>query len=358
MSPNAERPRRRLLKPFLVGFLSLLLLALLALAFSIGYLLLDRRADERAQVLRLEALRQEPAEASPSAALDRSIPDATPFTRLRYLATHNSYRRGSNPVGLFFIGLVEPSEPRNLAYGHQSLSAQLDLGLRSFELDLRPRGGDFILEHVPLVDPRTWEPDFALALEELALWSDRNPGHLPLVLLFELKSDYAFLDSSLGSWDGAALDRLDAALRKGLGPRLYAPDDRLGGLWPEVGAMRGRILVVLHENETYRALYAAGHPGLRGRAMFDCLPGGAPGAIFAILNDPFADAAAIKAAEARGTVVRTMGGAGGDFRPGILEAALASGAQIVSTDFPLGYPPGPGGFLASLPGGKMVDVLP
>ena len=333
-------------------------IALAAFAISVASLLLDRANEERNQVTRMAELRAKAPAPSPSLAVDRGIPDATPFAKLRLLATHNSYRRTSNPIGLFFIGLVKPGEPRNLSYAHKTLTAQLDLGLRSFELDLRPRGDHFILEHVPLVDPRTWEPDFSLALEELSLWSDRNPGHLPIVLLFELKNDYSFLDPSLGPWDAAAFDRLDAAIRKGLGTRLYSPDDRKEGVWPMVGEIRGRFLVILHENEAYRAIYEAGHPKLTGRAMFDCLPGGAPGAYFAILNDPFADAAQIKAAEARGTVVRTMAGAGGDLRPGMLEAALASGAQIISTDFPIGYTPGPGGFVASLPGGKTVDLLP
>ena len=343
---------------FAIAALILVAAIFLALGVSVAALLADRGAEERNQVARVEALRAGDLGPSPSLVVDRSIPDATPFSKLRLLASHNSYRRGSNGLGLFFIGIVKPGEPRNLAYAHKSLTEQLDLGFRSFELDLRPRGDHFILEHVPLVDPRTWEPDFALALEELALWSDRDPGHLPLVLLFELKNDYGFLDPSLGVWDGAAFDRLDAAIRKGLGRRLYAPDDRRGGPWPNVGGLRGRIIVILHENEAYRAIYESGHPGLAGRAMFDCLPDGAPGAFFAILNEPFADAPKIASAEARGTIVRTMAGAGGDFRPGILAAALASGAQIVSTDFPIGYPPGPAGFVAALPGGKTVDILP
>ncbi|HUX41448.1 MAG TPA: Ca2+-dependent phosphoinositide-specific phospholipase C [Rectinemataceae bacterium] len=358
MSNQQEAHRRAPLAIAAIAFGVLIAVAIVAFGIAVAALLLDRASEERNQVTRMEGLREHDPGPSPSLSIDRAIPDSTPFAKLRLLATHNSYRRGSNSLGLFFIGLVKPGEPRNLAYAHKPLTAQLELGLRSFELDLRPRGDRFILEHVPLVDPRTWEPDFALALEELALWSDRNPGHLPIVLLFELKNDYSFLDPTLGPWDAAAFDRLDAAIRTGLGTRLYSPDDRSGRPWPTVGEMRGRFLVILHENEDYRAIYEAGHPNLAGRAMFDCLPGGAPGAFFAILNDPFADASPIAAAEARGTVVRTMAGAGGDLRPGMLEAALASGAQIISTDYPVGYTPGPEGFVASLPGGKTVDVLP
>ena len=358
MSKGMESRGRTPLATAAIALGVIIALALAAFVISVAALLLDRANEERNQATRMAELRSEAPPPSSSLVVDRAIPDSTPFSKLRLLATHNSYRRSSNPLGLFFIGLAKPGEPRNLSYAHKTLTAQLELGLRSFELDLRPRGDHFILEHVPLVDPRTWEPDFALALEELALWSDRNPGHLPIVLLFELKNDYSFLDPSLGPWDAAAFDRLDAAIRKGLGTRLFAPDDRKDGSWPSVGGMRGRFIVILHENETYRAIYEAGHPNLAGRAMFDCLPGGAPGAYFAILNDPFAEAAQIAAAEARGTVVRTMAGAGGDLRPGMLQAAIASGAQIISTDFPIGYAPGPGGFVASLPGGKTVDILP
>jgi hypothetical protein len=375
MSDRKTAEARPLIHIFLGVFavgLGILALLLLLLAGTALYLSLDRAAEFRSQAARVATLRTAPKNPAPSLGADLAIPDATPLARLRLLATHNSYRRSSNPVGSFLIGLMQPGEAAKLAYAHAPLTTQLDEGIRSFELDVRARRADFVLSHVPLVDSRTWEPDFRLALEELVLWSERNPGHLPLVLLLELKEDYRFLDPALEKWKAKTFDRLDAALEKGLGPRLFRPADlaatdlaaagRAGGqtgarAWPSVGSLRGRVLVVLHENEAYRAIYEEGHPGLAGRAMFDCLPDGAPGAFFAILNDPLADGTKIAAATARGSIVRTRADADLALSPEALAAALASGAQIVSTDFPPGHP-GPGGYTAALPGGLRVDVLP
>jgi len=330
------------------------------LAFSLG-----RRADFRAQARRVAAYRAESAPPSPSLAADLALPDRLPLNRIRYLATHNSYRRAAGPLRRFFIGLVEPDWPARLAYSHPALRAQLEEGIRSFELDLRARRrGDFVLAHVPLVDDRSDDPALSPALEELALWSDRNPGHAPILLLLELKEDYSFLDPGLAGFDAEALDRLDAALRAGLGRRLVEPDGIRGAYpslrdalvergWPRLGELRGKFVAVIHEDERYRALYAAGRPSLEGRAAFDCAPAGAPDQAFAILNDPAGDGAAIAAALASGVVARTRADA--DLELGGLEAALASGAQIVSTDFPPGRP-GPGGYVAALPGGRTLDA--
>jgi hypothetical protein len=343
------------------------LACLFFLAASVTAFSAQRAADLAAQKARLEALRAAPPAASASLAADLALPDSAGFGRLRLLATHNSYRRAAGPVRLFYIGLVEPAWPARLAYSHPPLYDQLEAGLRSFELDLRVRGQGFALAHVPLVDDRSHEPDFALALEELALWSDRNPGHVPIVLLLELVDDYSFLDPALRPWDGPALDRLDAALRAGLGRRLVEPDELRAGAaslfeavrrgWPELGSLRGRFLAILHKDEAYRALYTAGRPSLEGRAMLDCAPLPSPDASADVLNDPVGDARAIRAESAEGILVRTRADADLVHSPALLAAALDSGARIVSTDFPPGRPAADG-YVAALPGGRTMDLLP
>jgi hypothetical protein len=327
----------------------------------------ERAGDASAQKARLAALRASPPAASASLAADLALSNDASLDRLRLLATHNSYRRASGPVRLFYIGLVEPQWPAKLAYSNPPLTDQLNSGLRSFELDVRVRGSGFVLAHVPLVDDRSYAPDFPLALEELALWSERNPGHAPIILLLELVEDYSFLDPALRPWDGPALDRLDAALRSGLGARLLEPDELRGNAtslaaalskgWPKIGAVRGRFLVILHKNEAFRALYTAGHPSLEGRAMLDCAPPLSPDAFADVLNDPVADAPAIRAESASGILVRTRADADLVYGPALLAAALASGARIVSTDFPPGRP-ATDGYVASLPGGRTMDLLP
>jgi hypothetical protein len=346
---------------------SILLACIAFVVFSIMWFTAGRSSDFAAQRKRMSELRSSPAAASASLAADLAIPDNASLASLRYLATHNSYRRSSDPLRLFFIGLVEPEWPEKLAYSHPSPTTQLESGLRSFEFDIRPRKDGFVLAHVPLVDDRSDIPDFGLALEEIALWSDRNPGHVPLILLLELKEDYSFLDPALGRWDVEAFDRLDKALRRGLGGKLFAPDELRGGAaslssalarrgWPSVGETRGRILVILHQNETYRRIYTEGRPSLEGRAMFDCAPPGSPDEAVAILNDPIGDSVEIAELSAKDILVRTRADSDLKHSSDMLAAALASGARIISTDYPPGRPASDG-YAASLPGGKMFDIV-
>lgn len=346
---------------------SILLVCIVFVVASINLFAAGRSSDFAAQRKRMAELRSSPAAASASLAADLAIPDTTALASLRYLATHNSYHRSPDPLRLFFIGLVEPTWPSKLAYSHSSPTTQLDLGLRSFEFDIRPRKKGFVIAHVPLVDDRTDIPDFDLALEEIALWSDRNPGHVPLILILEPKEDYSFLDPALGRWDADAFERLDKALRKGLGGKLFTPDElrgrekTLSGAlarhgWPKVGAIRGRVLVILHQNEKYRSIYTEGRPSLEGRAMFDCAPPGSPDEAAAIINDPIRDATEIAGRSVKGILVRTRADSELEHSPEMLKAALDSGACIISTDFPPQCPASDG-YAAFLPSGKMIDIL-
>ena len=282
------------------------------------------------------------------------------------IGTHNSYRSRADALRLFFIGLAQPGEPARLDYTHPPLTDQLNAGVRSFELDIRYRAGRFEIAHVPLVDNRTPEPDLELALEEIALWSDRNAAHVPVILLFEVKDDYMFLEPGLRKMGGAELDKLDSALKDTLGARLFTPDDARGGAstlpealrlrgWPTVGSLRGRVMAILHEDETYRFPYVAGHPALQGRAMFTCAPPGSPYAGGAVADDPVAGAARIGELVAQHYMVRTRADADGVHGPAGLAAALASGAQIVSTDFPPSYPAADG-YQASFGSGAMLEA--
>jgi hypothetical protein len=361
--PRPLSPAVRVLRIVLIILAS----AAAFVAISIAVFAIGRASDFAAQKARMAALESSPPAKARSLEADLALPDDALFASLRYLATHNSYRRSSDPLRLFYIGLVEPGWPEKLAYSHPSLTEQLDSGLRSVELDVRARKDGFVLAHVPLVDDRTDEPDFALALRELALWSGRNPGHVPLIAILELKDDYSFLDPALRKWDAAALDRLDAAIRRSLGPKLLAPDELRGGEptlaaallqrgWPKLGALRGRVIVVLHQDEALRRLYTEGRPSLEGRAMLDCAPPGSPDEAVAILNEPIGDKAEIAARSARGVLVRTRADADLARSPELLASALSSGARIVSTDFPPGRP-APDGYVAALPGRRFLDLL-
>jgi hypothetical protein len=91
--------------------------------------------------------------------------------------------------------------------------------------------------------------------------------------------------------------------------------------------------------------------------MFTCAPPDAPDAGVAVADDPVADGTRIKDLLAKGFLVRTRADADGSHDPAGLAAALASGAQVVSTDFPPSYP-APDGYRASFSGGRMLEVIP
>ncbi len=356
------------LRSILLAFGIIVGAVVLFFAGSILFFIAGRRADFADQSRRVEAMaRDTGAPADASLASDLALPDDLPLNRLRMIATHNSYRKKADALRMFFVGLAVPGEPARLDYAHPPLADQLAAGIRSFALDIRLRGGRFETEHVPFVDNRSTSPDFGLALREIALWSDRNAGHVPLILLLELKSDYMFLDPGLKGIGAGELDALDALLRAGLGNRLTTPDDVRGGAadlhsavtkngWPHLSTLRGKVLVILHENEKYRAPYIQGRPTLEGRAMFTCAPSGSPDAAVAILNDPVGDAKKIGDLTAAGFLVRTRADGDGVHDPEGLAAAVRSGAQIVSTDFPPAYP-APDGYKAAFPNGGLLEAL-
>jgi hypothetical protein len=366
----------------LIALVVLVALPALFVGGSIAYFKLSRSADFKSQLERLGELGSLPP-GGQAMALRTGSPEAfiltqagaldRPLNALRLVATHNSYHRRPDALRSFFLGLGAPGEPEKLAYSHRTLWEQLESGVRSFELDVRLRGERFEICHVPLVDDRTASPGLAGAFEELALWSERSPGHLPLFVLLELKNDWEALDPKLKPFDRLSLARLDALAREELDGILYAPDELRGAYaspleavrehgWPPISALLGRVIVIIHENARYRDEYLAAYgPALKGGAFFTCAPkeataGEYPGdGLFAILNDP--GDTRIAEAQAAGLMVRTRADADARANPLQAAAALASGAQIVSTDYPPGGPAHASGYGFSF-GGRAAAFRP
>jgi len=108
-------------------------------------------------------------------------------------------------------------------------------------------------------------------------------------------------------------------------------------------------------------VYLAGHPSLRGRVLFTNAEPGEADAAFIERNDgPAAD---ITVLVRKGYLVRTRTDAEtqeariNDTRR--RDAMLASGAQILSTDYPAAEPARwPGGYFVALPGKAVVRCNP
>lgn len=108
--------------------------------------------------------------------------------------------------------------------------------------------------------------------------------------------------------------------------------------WPKLGASRGHVLFALLNDRGYREHYLRGRPNLEGRLLFVQSSQADPfGAVMA-MDDPIRDGALIRAAVEANFLVRTRADSGtvearsNDGRR--LQAALESGAQMISTDFP------------------------
>jgi hypothetical protein len=273
------------------------------------------------------------------------------INQLQFIGTHNSYH------------VRDPAKPnKNFSdwnYSHAPLDVQLERGVRSFELDLQYRKGKFQVFHVAMLDEGSTCRTLKEGLETVRKWSDAHPRHLPISFLFELKQEGPRFDRTITIPDAAALDQLDGVLRSVFPPeRTITPDDVRGSAatlreavqksgWPTLESARGKVFYILHDEKKERELYTRDHPSLRGRAMFVRSDESRDDAATFVLDDP-RDKDIPRLVKA-GYFIRTR--ADSDLRtkgPRPLarrDAAFASGAQIVSTDFPSGEAQNATGFV-------------
>lgn len=129
--------------------------------------------------------------------------------------------------------------------------------------------------------------------------------------------------------------------------------------WPTLRAARGKVVFLLDQTDV-TATYVAGHPALAGRVLFTNAQPGHPDAAFVEQNDGTPDAIAALVKE--GYLVRTRsdsdtveGRSGSTVRR---DAALRSGAQIVSTDYPWYEPSRWTGYFVNLPDNAPVRCNP
>jgi hypothetical protein len=242
------------------------------------------------------------------------------------VATHNSYHVAPDPY-------VVP----DWDYTMPPLAEQLDAGVRSLELDIHQHaGGDtFRVYHVETFDETSTCDTLPACLAEIAAWSDRNPAHFPVFVQIEPKDDTG--GDPITDYDG-----LDAALRAAF-PDVFTPAELRGDHatlaaalaadgWPTLGALRGRVFFGLDDGEAHRAAYRARGEGV---VFVDALPGEDDGAL-AILNDP--GDPHLAQALAAGMLVRVFADSAtdtADERASGRDAALASGAHFLSSDFPV-----------------------
>ena len=331
------------------------------------------------------------------------------LNQLQVVGSHNSYHRELSPNEQKVQQQQNPGSV-DLWYSHAPITQQLeDQNVRSLELDLfpDPQGGLYTYPLIrkltgqgPLTDPAMAQPGikvmhipdfdyntncdtFVLCLRQGKTWSDQHPNHVPIAINLELKQSDPNVVAAGGvkapPWDAANLDSVDTEIRSVFSAdELLSPDDvRKPGLtleqsvltkgWPKLNSVRGQVMFYFDNGGPgeIRDLYTAGKPNLEGRAAFTRGPEGAPDAAVTEVNDPRgANQAEIQRLVTKGYLVRTRSDEPlatiRDKDYSRLGIALASGAQWVTTDFPVAGMAAryDSDFVAKLPGHTPVRCNP
>ncbi|HUD28461.1 MAG TPA: Ca2+-dependent phosphoinositide-specific phospholipase C [Novosphingobium sp.] len=315
---------------------------------------------------------------------------ATGMNDIQVVGTHNSYKQAMSEDVHAAIAARSEKLAQALDYAHRPLSEQLDHGARQLEIDVNydPRGGyyakgkndaellkpGFKVLHMAFSDAASSCERLVTCLAEIRRWSDAHPGHAPLMLMFNAKED---ADEAHGKpalrFDEKAFDALDREILAAI-PRekLILPDDVQGryptlreavlaGNWPKLEAARGKIFFALDEHEAKVAIYRGKRKSLEGRVFFVNTDENSPAAAYLTINDPIAEGERIARDVKAGFIVRTRADADTwEARAGTLarlRAALASGAQYISTDYLFEDPRLPG-YRVALPQGATLRCSP
>ncbi len=329
-----------------------------------------------------------------TAPLAMARPSAAPLrlNDISVIGTHNSYKQAMPATTMAAIRAMSVPIAESLDYAHRPLVEQLDAGARQLELDVNydPRGGHYARRSS---DPALLKPGFKVlhiagidnasscvlltdCLRIIAGWSARHPQAVPIMLMFNAKDEQYAARGGVDAlpFDAAAWDALDAEIRSVMpASKIITPDEVQGryptlraavraGHWPTLAKARGRFLFALDETPEKVAAYRGNRRSLEGRVFFINTDEDSPAAAYLTLNDPIAEGPRIARAVAAGYLVRTRADA--DTRearandPRRLVAALASGAQYVSTDYLWPDPRFASGYHVTLPGGGVARCNP
>ena len=339
-------------------------------------------------------------------------PGAVRLNQIQTIGSHNSYHLVPSPEELALRSLFTGAEDLLMQYEHAPLPVQFaDQAVRQIELDVfvDTAGGAYTQPFLrdiatPDADPLPPEMDqpgikvlhvqdvdydttcwtLVACLQQVKSWSDANPHHVPLAVLVELKEQD--LNDTLGldpgtlpavipePWTADRMNELDAEIRSVFGPDdMITPDEVRGAHstleeailtdgWPTLSDSQGKVMFLMDNGGGHRTRYLDGHPSLAGRVLFTNASPGNPDAAFVKRNNP-RDPSIPTLVEA-GYVVRTRADAetieARNNDTGPRDIALASGAQWVSTDYPV---PNMGfgfetSYFASIPGGTVARCNP
>lgn len=305
------------------------------------------------------------------------------LNHVQVLGTHNSYKRYPAEDLISLLNTYRSGWADNISYQHRPLGEQLALlGIRQFELDVfmdpdgglfaDPAGGRLINDpelavnravltqpglkvlHSQDVDYRTTCLTLITCLTQIRDWSTRNPTHLPIMVMLELKDgprqDWGPLTYTTPlTIDASNIFTVDDEIWQVFErSHVVTPDDVRGDHttlneavmqrgWPTLADSRGKILFALDNTGRHLDDYLSPSQVLAGRALFVSAAPGHPASAFLKMNNVIADGEAIKTYSAQGYLIRTRSDVPShEARTGDTtrrNLALDSGAQYISTDY-------------------------
>ena len=275
--------------------------------------------------------------------------DVLRIQHIQCKGTHNSYH----------VAKAKPLDPA-LAYTHAPLEVQLESqGVRQFELDLHFEAGKPIeVKHITAIDDQANCSGLVDCLGRIKTWSDAHPCHHPIFVIFEPK-DEIDVEPLSGHWDQVDGEILSVFPRS----RIVTPEDVRGTFptvrdavadhgWPTLGFGRGKVVFGMMDENGNGDDYKKLHANLAGALLF--VMGEPTDADTALVKRDDSHAADLAEIVKKGYLVRTYpdGNAttGAAAAQQELDVALASGAQMISSDFPVKLPRFPD-FEVVIPGG-------
>lgn len=322
--------------------------------YAAAYILGEKRfkSDLEEQRERIAALRRSPgAPVDEQTFADFDLDAVNPkINRIRTLITHNSYKKKvPDEVYNFFKFFAGEKALTSLYYAHNTLTDQLNNGVRGVELDIRYQNEKFNVYHIPLRDNGSTAPDWELALEELKIWSDNNPDHVPVSVLVEYKDDGFLYNPTLKKATPDAFLCFDQSIAKIMGDKLFAPRDFMGEYqtvkealendnWPTYSEAKGKFVFLFHDG-AYTDMYINRDKALKTQSAFPIVDiedydTYAEYIAYVKSNDPAT--LSIQGAVANNLIVRTRMDAGMEIDAKRKALALESNAQLISTDFEKG----------------------
>jgi Phosphoinositide phospholipase C, Ca2+-dependent len=330
------------------------------------------------------------------------------LNQIQVIGTHNSYHAGIAPNESKIWQAKYAEAYKGLDYQHQPLPQQFNSGVRQIELDIyadtkgglyaHPSGPSMVaaaklppdpdfdpngvmnkpgfkVMHVQDVDYRSTCQPFIACLEQVRQWSHAHHDHVPIFILVETKQGKPRGELHLTEpepFTSSTFDALDAEIRSVFPPNeMITPDDVRGhydtlneavlaGNWPTLNSSRGKIIFLM-DQRSVGSVYLAGHPSLRGRVLFTNSEPGEPDAAFIERNDgPTVD---ITSLVRKGYLIRAR--TDSDTKEArtndtsVRDAMVSSGAQLLSTDYPISEPARwPGSYVVTLPGNAIARCNP